>query len=417
MVRNKIIFESVLDDWTSDGNPRTSNVVAKNTRDDIYPCMLRIGIGVTDKGNDKHYIEWMPIDKYRALWKNFTGELFEMLDGRPEIRDFRCSRYMFVDVHMDLDSDKDDEVWCSLDDVQSVFDMNRLYYESDRNRAVFCVDVYMDANFRRTRSCITLVQQLFHYFSEEKAREAGSIFWINSMCAGECMAIGWNAFNMEQTYYGGKLATFCRGLIGMCETGEAGNTNVHCYCDVERLCKFNHRDEILKRFNKFDHSGNVLEKIRENVSLDKVKFSVVTLFNPNVGSGMIFPMRWVSYNSATDEIDDADLFCEWDVREAEKKCMDAAWQIKQSGSTCDAYVYNLGGRPFGLLYLNYDKTAIIDDTEYIVLLTSKYYYEEAHEDLDNACAIEMIDDMKSIGINYEEALKILKDADIEYVKD
>ena len=416
MNKNRVIYESVLDDWDADSNPTASNVIASKNTDSVYPCQLRIGIGVTDKGADKHYIEWMKIEQYRVLWKNFINELFELLTDRSEIYDIRCSKYMFVDVHMDLDSDEDDEVYARLDDVQPVFDKNRLYYENDRDGAVFCIDVYMDAGFKRTRQCVTLVKQLFNHFSQERASESGGIFWVNSMCAGMFRAIGWNAFNMEKVYWGGKLAEFCRGLIGMCETGEAGKTNVHCYTDIERLFKFNERNQILKYFEKVGSSDNYIKKICSNVPLKDVKFSVVTLYQPKGGNGLLFPQRWIEYNSATNEIDSADLFCEWSLSEAEQKCLiEGASALKASESICDVYVYNSGGRPFGLLYINYDQTVIIDDEEYIVLLTSKYYKED-DEEQDNACAIEMIDDMNSIGIGKDEALKILDDAGIEYFK-
>ena len=62
-LNNRVIYESVLDDWDADSNPTASSVVASgNVDDNIYPCQLRIVIGVTDKGADIHYIEWMKID-------------------------------------------------------------------------------------------------------------------------------------------------------------------------------------------------------------------------------------------------------------------------------------------------------------------------------------------------------------------
>ena len=91
MNKNRVIYESVLDDWDADSNPTASNVIASKNTDSVYPCQLRIGIGVTDKGADKHYIEWMKIEQYRVLWKNFINELFELLTDRAEIYDIRCS--------------------------------------------------------------------------------------------------------------------------------------------------------------------------------------------------------------------------------------------------------------------------------------------------------------------------------------
>lgn len=407
------IYESILDDWPSDDIETAGRTLARSTGGgDVYDCTLRIGIGVADYIDDSHYIEWMRIDTYREKWTTFLDELFGTLDNRPEIRDMRCDKYMFVDVNGDLEKD-DNEVWCELKDVQQVFDRNRLYYEDDRRGGVFCVDVQMDASFTRTRQCVTLVRELFGLFSETRAIRTGSVFWINALCAGTMCGIGFNALNMGNEFWGGKLATFCRGLIGMCQTGQAGRTDVHCYADIEKYCKFNLRDRILGRFNQHRDMRNRLVKICADVPLDKVKFSVVTLFRPNISNIEMFPLNWCEYNSATDEIDHNDLFCEWSVKEAQEKCMDAADQLKGSGGTCDVYVYNLSGRPFGLLYINYDKTAIIDDEEYIVLLTSKYWSDNGYSEEDICdCIWEMIEDLEAIDITKDEAEDAFKMAEI-----
>lgn len=409
------IYESILDDWTPEAQPSAGRVLAKEGSGDVYDCTLRIGIGVADKPDDLHYISWMKIDTYREHWRKFLSELFSVLDGRPEIRDIRCDRYMFVDVNFNPDINEDNEIWCDLDDVQPVFDRNRLYYSSDRTGSVFCIDVQMDAGFRRTRQCVTLVRQLFYLFSEERAEKTGCVFWIGSLCAGTFNGIGYNALEMGEKYWGGKLAAFSRGLIGMCETGEAGRTDVHCYTDIEKYCKFNLRDNILARYNHHDDMKNRLVKVCTDVPLDTVKFSVVTLFRPNISSSEMFPLNWMEYNSATDEIDHSDLFCKWDVREAQEKCMDAADQLRNSSSTCDVFVYNKrGGRPFGLLYLNYDRTAIIDDEEYIVLLTSKYWTGNSYTDDDiRACLWEMTEDLESVGIARDEAEDCFRMAGID----
>ena len=89
--------------------------------------------------------------------------------------------------------------------------------------------------------------------------------------------------------------------------------------------------------------------------------------------------------------------------------------MKQSGRKCDAYIYKIKRNDtFGLFYINYDWTAIVDNEEYIVTLMSKYYSSESDEDMDNACVTEMIDDMASIGISKTEALKFISDAGINY---
>lgn len=416
MVRNskKIIFEGILDDMSAEDTRHASDSLASNVNDDIYACSLRIVVGVADKEGDVHYIDWMRIDQYRELWNKFITELFEMLSERPEIHDMRCSKYGFTDVNMNLDSDEDDEIIVPIDDVQQVFDSNRLY-DNELRDSVFFFDVYIDADFRRTRQCVTLVKQLFDYFSKERAEETGSLFWVNSMCAGSFNSIGYNAFNMHDEYWGGKLASFCRGLIGMCETGEPGNTKVHCYADIEnRYFKQNHRNDIVRRMQRFDPFDGVVTRIKKDVPLSEVKFSVVSLLSTKISNEMSYP-GWCDYNSATDEIDNSDTFCKWSLEEARIKCMDAADQMKQSGRKCDAYIYKIKRNDtFGLFYINYDWTAIVDNEEYVVLLMGKYYSDVSDEDMDNACVTEMIDDMASIGIDKTEALKFISDAGINY---